>query len=164
MQPEYVKMPSYEEEWLAVSKDFEEIWNFPNCVGAIDGKHIVTQAPRNAGCMFFDFKGTHSIILLAVCDARYRFLVVDLWGAGHHSDSKVFSSFPLGKALDSNLLSLPRFLRTRKSSVYYPTGVVDVENSNGDVAQGSWRDAKTQGLKPIHSVGSNQYFLTAATI
>ena len=48
--------------------------------------------------MFFDFKGTHSIILLAVCDARYRFLVVDLWDAGRHSDSRVFSSFPLGKA------------------------------------------------------------------
>ena len=42
LQPEYVKIPASEEEWLSVSKDCEELWNFPNCVGAIDGKHVVT--------------------------------------------------------------------------------------------------------------------------
>ena len=41
LQPEYVKMPVSEEEWLLVSKKYEELWNFPNCVGAIDGKHVV---------------------------------------------------------------------------------------------------------------------------
>ena len=102
--------------------------------------------------MFFDFKGTHSIILLAVCDARYRFLVVDLWDAGRHSDSRVFSSFPLGKALDSNLLSLPRFLRTRKSSVYYPTGVVDVENSRFRYASRALRS----DLVPLHALTVNK--------
>ena len=28
LQPKYVKMPAIEEEWLAVRKDFEEIWIF----------------------------------------------------------------------------------------------------------------------------------------
>lgn len=26
--------------WLKISYEFQEKWNFPNCIGALDGKHI----------------------------------------------------------------------------------------------------------------------------
>jgi hypothetical protein len=29
-----------ENDWKKISKQFEEIWQFKNCVGAIDGKHV----------------------------------------------------------------------------------------------------------------------------
>ena len=45
--PSYLKVPSSEQERLQIAKQFEEKWNFPNCLGAIDGKHITLQPPPN---------------------------------------------------------------------------------------------------------------------
>lgn len=28
-------------DWLRIADEFEEKWNFPHCIGAIDGKHVV---------------------------------------------------------------------------------------------------------------------------
>lgn len=28
------------DNWRKVAKDFNDIWNYPNCIGAIDGKHV----------------------------------------------------------------------------------------------------------------------------
>jgi len=39
LSPVYLPTPK-EEDWIKISKEFYKIWNFPNCTGAIDGKHI----------------------------------------------------------------------------------------------------------------------------
>jgi len=42
---------------------FEERWNFPNGIGAVDGKRIVIQQPANTGSHFYDYKGICSFVL-----------------------------------------------------------------------------------------------------
>ena len=77
------------------------------CTFAIDGKHVVIQASINAGSTFYNYKGTHSIVLLAVCDAHYRFTAVDDGEAGCHSDGGVMANFEFGQALENGTLSIP---------------------------------------------------------
>ena len=102
-----MEAPNNASQWEKVSSDFSSIWNFPNCVGAMDGKHIVIQAPFKSGSDFYNYKGSHSIVLLAVCDAHYRFLLVDIGDKGRHSDGGVLANSEFGKALLDRTLPFP---------------------------------------------------------
>ena len=97
----YLKPPSSNEEWKKISNGFCQAWNLPHCVGAIDGKHIVMQAPANSGSQYYNYKGSHSIVLLAVCDANYCFTLLDLGKYGRQSDGGVFSNSLLGTAMEA---------------------------------------------------------------
>ena len=67
LQPHYMPKPSSSAAWKNVSEGFEHAWNFLHCVGVIDGKHIVMQAPAHSGSTFYNYKGTHSIVLCVKC-------------------------------------------------------------------------------------------------
>ncbi|XP_031328716.1 protein ALP1-like isoform X2 [Photinus pyralis] len=75
------------ENWKKIAREFEVKWNFKNCIGAIDGKHVVMQALPNSGSTYYNYKGSHSYNLLAIADANYQFVMVDIGGEGRQSDS-----------------------------------------------------------------------------
>ncbi|KAJ4942360.1 hypothetical protein JOQ06_012226 [Pogonophryne albipinna] len=95
------------EDWRAIAAGFQERWNFPNCFGAIDWKHVVIQAPANSGSLYFNYKSTHSLVLLAVVDAQYLFRVVDVGGFGRSSDSGSLLNSAFGESLRDGSLQLP---------------------------------------------------------
>ena len=57
MGPIYLSTPKTQEEWLKLSEKFEVQWNFPNALGAVDGKRILLQQPQNSGSHYHDYKG-----------------------------------------------------------------------------------------------------------
>uniref|UniRef100_A0A8C4TAU6 DDE Tnp4 domain-containing protein n=1 Tax=Erpetoichthys calabaricus TaxID=27687 RepID=A0A8C4TAU6_ERPCA len=86
---------------------FWNFWNFPNCLGAIDGKHVRVCAPCHTGSAFFNYKEYFSFILMAVCDARYRFTVVDIGAYGRDSGGVFVRSQFGSQLIQGNLFLLP---------------------------------------------------------
>lgn len=84
------------EDWPSIATDFLHRWNFPNCLGSIDGKHVLIRAPDNSGSLFFNYKGTYSVVLLAVVDAQYCFRVVDVSSYGRTSDGSELANSTFG--------------------------------------------------------------------
>ncbi|XP_031778752.1 protein ALP1-like [Nasonia vitripennis] len=80
----------------------------PNCIGAIDGKHIEIRAPSNFGSLYFNYKKFNSIVLLATCNHRYEFTLVDVGAYGGGSDGGIFARSELGKSLEEKSLDIPK--------------------------------------------------------
>ena len=96
-----------EEQWKAISAEFLQRTGFPNCIGAIDGKHIQIQAPANSGSLYFNYKKTFSTVLLALVDAQYNFIAVDVGSYGKNSDGGILAHSNLGEALENGTFRLP---------------------------------------------------------
>jgi hypothetical protein len=105
----YLKVPSTTEEWLEIAAKFEERWNYANCAGAIDGKHIVMQPPANAASFFYNYKHTHSIVLMAVAGPDYEsiYMYADVGTNGREADGGVWNKCSLSKSIDDGTISLP---------------------------------------------------------
>nr|XP_039263826.1 protein ANTAGONIST OF LIKE HETEROCHROMATIN PROTEIN 1-like [Styela clava] len=107
LRGDFLKCPSSCSEWTEVADVFHKKWQFPNCLGAIDGKHVVVKCPSNAGSLYYNYKKTHSIVLLAIVDACYKFLAVDIGAYGRASDGGIFANSCFGRRLQNGTLSLP---------------------------------------------------------
>ena len=95
-------------EWLRISHDFEELWNFPHClIESIDRKYLAIQAPPKSGSEYYDYKKFHSIVLMAVCGAKYKFTMINTGDSGSHSDGGVFANSCFGRVLSKNQFPLP---------------------------------------------------------
>ena len=103
----YLKAPKSEHEWKEIANEMFTQWNFPNCIGALDGKHIAIECPANSGSNFFNYKKFYSIVLMAMCDARYCFTLVDIGNNGRDNDAQIFNNSAMGKALSNNELNVP---------------------------------------------------------
>ena len=76
-------------------------------MGALDGKHVVMTAPAKSGSVFDNYKGTFSIVLMALVDSSYRFTFVDIGDYGSNADGAIFTRSVFGQALLDGELDFP---------------------------------------------------------
>ena len=88
-------LPRTEVEWETIADDFMKRWEMPNCIGALDGKHIIMQTVANTWSTYYNYKGEHSIVLMALVDAHRRFICVDIGCNGIVSDGGVWDGTSL---------------------------------------------------------------------
>lgn len=75
-------MPTLDKEtWEKIAQEFEDRWNIPHCLGALDGKHFAIKKPCQSGSINFNYKKYFSMVLIAVVDAYRRFI---WFNVGHY--------------------------------------------------------------------------------
>lgn len=63
--------------------------------------------PRGSGSYYFNYKKTHSIVLLAIANANYEFIMCDIGTIGRISDGGVIDNTIFMKKLLGKQLELP---------------------------------------------------------
>ncbi|XP_064111357.1 putative nuclease HARBI1 [Macrobrachium nipponense] len=103
-----MKCPKTPEEWNDVAKRFTSKWKHFNCVEALDGKHIAIKKPKGGGSLYFIYKKFHSIVLMDLSDAKYKFLFVDVGAEGGAGDGGTWQKCNLARAITNNRAGLQK--------------------------------------------------------
>ena len=106
LQPMFMAEPK-SDTWKNIAQRYFELWNLPNCIGSIDGKHIRVKCFNNTGSTYFNYKGYFSMVLMAVADADGCFTVIDVGEFGRNSDGAVFRKSVIGQLLKQGKLNVP---------------------------------------------------------
>ncbi|GFN80584.1 protein alp1-like [Plakobranchus ocellatus] len=76
-------------------------------LGAVDGKHVAISPPPDSGSYFYNYKGFHSLLLMAIANANYEFIYVHFGTNGRVSDGGVIACTSFYKMLKQGNLNLP---------------------------------------------------------
>lgn len=106
--PIYLETPCTQAEWLQKAKEFYEKWNFANCIGALDGKHVAIKKPAGSGTNYFNFKKFFSVVLFAMADANCKFTYVNVGTNGVIGDAGIWNRCDLHEMIKDDLLDIPK--------------------------------------------------------
>lgn len=74
-------------------------YNFPHCLGAIDGKHVRIRNPAHSGSLYYNYKNYFFIVLMAIADSQYKFIYINVGSYGREADSTVFNRTSFAKKM-----------------------------------------------------------------
>jgi hypothetical protein len=111
----FSQFPTIKEEWLKITEGFEMRWQIVNCGGALDGKHVRIHPPCGSGALFYNYKQFYSKILIALVNANYEFIYVDVRKNRRKSDPGVTEYTKFCQLLSKDALNLPGNYETREN-------------------------------------------------
>ena len=94
-------------EWQEIAKQCGSKWNFHHTVGALDEKHIAIKCPKNGGSLYFSYKEFHSIVLMALVDANYKLIWIDIGANGSASDAAISSHSEMKEVIQNGTIGFP---------------------------------------------------------
>jgi hypothetical protein len=103
-----LQIPKTVAEWKVIANGFNDQWNFPNCLGKVDGKRVSIKTNHHmqvhtTTINFFCF----SILLMAVLNSNFEFVMADAGMNGRISDGSILGNTAFGIALIGKLLQIP---------------------------------------------------------
>lgn len=109
----FFQFPQTENDWNIIASEFKKRWNFPHCLGCIDGKHIEIIPPSGSSSYFYNYKQRHSMV---IADAKYKFILFVFGTNGRVSDGGVLQNTVFYRKLKDNLLNIPKETKVTNSS------------------------------------------------
>ena len=89
-----------------MAENFLKFHGFPQCIGAVDGTHILIKSPRENTSDFINQKGRHSINVQACVDYRFCFFDAVVRWPGSVHDARIWSNSSINESLESGAIPL----------------------------------------------------------
>ena len=96
--------PKTKEQFEEKILDTEQLWQFPCCWGAVDGCHLSINCPpggQEAQKEYHNFKNFYSVVLMAIVDAKCRFIWANVGCPGNSHDSIILQSSQIWQEITS---------------------------------------------------------------
>ncbi|XP_077521601.1 uncharacterized protein LOC144132813 [Amblyomma americanum] len=106
LEDKWINMPSPDAMGDHI-REFGAVCDFPQAVGALDGCHFPVSPPKESAPDYYNYKGWHSIVLLALVDHRYRFRYVNVGSPGRCHDAYIYQRSQLAEFIEGPTFQAP---------------------------------------------------------
>jgi hypothetical protein len=111
-----LKIPKTEAEWKVIANGINDQWN----LGAVDGKHVSIKTPPHTGSYYYNYKKIFSVVLMAVVNLHYEFIMANADINGRISDGGFLGNTTFGNAIVDKLLKIPEPCILSRTKIHRP--------------------------------------------